>query len=99
MQFQKNKKTFFAISKMAKNQFLHIKKPLTTKNAIFGLFSGAKIDFFYHFWNCKKCVFVLLKLHFFPILEHCELWLVNFKKCFINYVPNLLISVVVVSSK
>ena len=27
---------------------------------------------FCHFWNSTKCVFVLLKLHFFLILEHCD---------------------------
>ena len=29
---------------------------------------------FCHFWNGKKCVFVLLKLDFFPILEHYVKW-------------------------
>ena len=45
VQFQKCKKALIAFSKMAKNQFLHLKMFKITKNAIFGLFSGAKIDF------------------------------------------------------
>ena len=45
MQFQKYKNSFFAVSKMAKNKFFHKKMLKTNKKAIFGLFSGAKIDF------------------------------------------------------
>ena len=46
-----------------------------SENCIFGsfkLFSGAKIDFFAIFENAKNVFFVLLKLHFFLILEHCD---------------------------
>ena len=45
MQFQKYKNTLFAFSKMEKIHFCTRKKIKTTKNAIFGLFSGEKIDF------------------------------------------------------
>ena len=45
VQFQKYKNTFFAISKMAKNQFLHQKKVENYQKCNFQLFSGAKIDF------------------------------------------------------
>ena len=72
--FKSAKKALFAFSKMAKKiNFCTRKKFKTTKNAIFGLFSGAKIGFFAIFEKAKKGVFVLLKLHFFPILEHCAL--------------------------
>ena len=36
----------------------------------FKLFFPVQKSIFCHFWNGKKWVFVLLKLHFFPILEH-----------------------------
>ena len=56
LQFQKCKKTLYAFSKMAKNQFCTRKKFKTTKNPVFfhsencifgsfNLFSGTKIDF------------------------------------------------------
>ena len=69
-----------AISKVQKHIFYHFKngkksifctskKFKTTKNAILNFFLVQKL-ISCHFWNYEKCVFVLLKLHFFPILEH-----------------------------
>jgi len=46
VQIQKSKKNIICYFKNGKkNQFLHKKKFKNTKNAIFGLFSGAKLDF------------------------------------------------------
>ena len=45
MQFQKWKKHYLHFQKWQKINFCTRKKLKTTKNAIFGLFSGAKIDF------------------------------------------------------
>ena len=45
MQFQKYKNSFLTFQKWHKINFCTRKKFKTTKNAIFGLFSGAKIDF------------------------------------------------------
>ena len=70
-----------AISKVQKHIFYHFKnvqksifwtkkKLKTTKNAILNFFLVQKL-IYCHFWNSEKCVFVLLKLHFFPILEDC----------------------------
>ena len=39
-----------------------------------------------NFWNCKKCVFVLLKLHIFLILEHCVWWLRFLKWTFLLFI-------------
>ena len=60
-----------------KINFCTRKKFKTSKNAIFltektgflgvlNFFLVQKL-IFCNFWNCKKCVFVFLKLHFFPI--------------------------------
>ena len=81
-----------AISKMAKNKFLHQKKFKSNKNlvslcqsekkSIFGsfkLFSGAKMDF-WPFLKIMQIMFfcALLKLHFFSNFKaHCEMS--NFK--------------------
>ena len=70
-----------AISKYPKKHYLHFPKwqkinfctRKKSENFIFGsfkLFSVQKL-IFYYFWKCKSCFFALLKLHFFPILEHC----------------------------
>ena len=75
MQFQKYKNTFFAISKMAKNNFLQQKKSLKnyqilscsffqSENWIFGSFknfSGAKIDFL-PLLKWQITLFALLKI-------------------------------------
>ena len=65
------KTTFFAISKMAKKKrkfFFAPEKFKTTKNAFF----WCKNWFFFPIFEIAKiCVCVLLKLHFFPILEQC----------------------------
>ena len=58
--FKNGKKSIFAQEKSLK----------LPKNTIFGLFSGAKIDF-WPFLKMQIMFFSLLKLHFFPILEHC----------------------------
>ena len=41
----------------------------TTKNAIFGLFSGAKIDFL-PFLKLRKMCFLSFEIALLPILEH-----------------------------
>ncbi len=65
VQFQKCKKALFAFSKMAKNQFLHQKKVKIAFLVVLSFFLVQKNDFFVIFEIEKKCVFVLLKLHFF----------------------------------
>ena len=73
-----------AISKVQKAHYLPFqiwqkinfcirKKFKTTKNAIFGLFSGAKMDFLPFFENAKNVFLHFWYCTFFPILEHCEL--------------------------
>ena len=58
--------------KWQKINFCTRKKFKTTKNAIFGLFSGAKIDNFFSIFEIAKDVFLyFLNCTFFPILEHC----------------------------
>ena len=69
LQFQKCKKTLFAISKMAKINFCTRKQFKTTKNAIFGLFSGTKIDFFAIFEIAKNVLLYFWICTFFLILE------------------------------
>ena len=77
----KSTKTHFLLfQKWQKINFCTRRKFITTKNIFF---FSPKIAFlvvlnfflvqkwiFCHFWNSKKCVYVLLKLHFFLILEH-----------------------------
>ena len=69
MQFQKCKKHYFHFQKRQKINFPQEKKFKTTKNAIFGHFSEAKIHFL-PFLKMQIMCFLLLKLHFFLILEH-----------------------------
>ena len=61
VQFQKYKNTFFAISKMAKNQFFAPEKSLKLPKIQFSdyFFLVQKLIF------CNLCVFVLFKLHLF----------------------------------
>lgn len=51
--FKRAKKQHLHFQKWQKINFCTRNKFKTTKNSIFGLFSGAKIHFFCHFWNCK----------------------------------------------
>ena len=62
--------------KSAKKHYLHFQKwqkinSCTRKSfkiailVVLNFFLAQKLIFFCHFWNCKKCVFALLKLHFF----------------------------------
>ena len=60
LHFQKWQKINFCTRKKFKIAFL----------VVLNFFLVQKL-IFCHFWNSKKCVFVLLKLHFFSILEHC----------------------------
>ena len=52
--FKNDKKTIFAPEKSPKIAFLVLLKKFLVQKL-----------FFCHFWNCKRCVFPLLKLHFF----------------------------------
>ena len=52
-----------------KSIFAQQKKFKTTKNAIFGLFSGAKIDFL-PFLKVQIMCFCTFEIALFPILEH-----------------------------
>ena len=52
--FKNGKKSIFAPEKSPKIAFLVVLKFFHVQKLIFC-----------HFWNCKKCVVVLLKLHFF----------------------------------
>ena len=74
--FKCTKTHFLLFQKWQKINFCWRKKFKNTKNPVF--FFSPKIAFlvvlnfvlvqkmiFCHFWNSKKCVFVLLKLHFF----------------------------------
>ena len=86
MQFQKcKKKHYLHFQNWQKNNFapeksLKLPKILgfffQSKNCIFGsfiLFSGTKIIFLPILKMQIMFIFSLLKLHFFPILEHCAL--------------------------
>ena len=62
--FKSTKTHFLPFQKWQEINFCTRKKFKTTKNAILNFFLVQKL-IFCHFWNGKKCVFVLLKLHFF----------------------------------
>ena len=64
--FQKWQKINFCTRKKIKIAFL----------VVLNFFEVQKL-IFCHFWNCKKCVFLLLNLHFFPILVHCAYMIVS----------------------
>ena len=77
MQFQKYKNTLFAFSKMAKKSiFAPEKSPKIAFLVVLNFFLVQEL-IFCHFWKCKKCVFVLLKLHCFPNFR--ALWITIFK--------------------
>ena len=66
MQFQKGKKTLFAFSRMAKNQFLHQKSLKIAFLVVLNVFLVQKIDFL----PWQKMYFCTFKIALFLILEH-----------------------------
>ena len=68
--FKSAKKHYLHFQKWQKINFCTRKKFKIAFLVVLNFFVVQKL-IFCHFWNCKKCVFVLLKLHFFLILEHC----------------------------
>ena len=71
--FKSTKAHFLLFQKWQKKIIFAQEKGLKLPKMQFWDFFLMQKLIFCHFWNSKKCIFVLLKLHFFLILEHCAL--------------------------
>ena len=75
--FKSTKTHFLLFQKWQKINFCTRKKFKTTKNALLGLFSGAKFDFFAIFENANNVFLYFWNCTFFLILEHGFIFLFN----------------------